>query len=170
MQKTFWFDCETTGLDPKKNSIIQIGGAIEINGSIVETVEYFMRPDPKSIIDARALDVNGKTEKEIMDYPPSIEAICALKDTLSKYVDKYDPEDKFIPAGYNVNFDTGFLREAFLRCGDKYYGSWFFNCPLDVWTLISFAVLYNNLRLPNFKLTTICDFYDIPIPEAHKCR
>jgi DNA polymerase-3 subunit epsilon len=165
--KIFWFDCETTGLDAKKNSIIQIGGVIEIGGVIVERLEYFLRPDPHTVIEPRALEVNGKTEKEIMDYPPAVEAICGLKEVLAKYVNRYDREDKFVAAGFNVNFDIDFLREAFLRVHDKYYGSWFFSCPLDTWTMVSFAILYNNLRLPNFKLTTICDYYGIQIPEAH---
>jgi oligoribonuclease (3'-5' exoribonuclease) len=33
--KIFWFDTETTGLDPVVNSIVQLAAIIEIDGEVV---------------------------------------------------------------------------------------------------------------------------------------
>jgi len=42
MGKVFWFDCETTGIDPRRCAIIQLAGLIEINGKIDEKVNLLV--------------------------------------------------------------------------------------------------------------------------------
>lgn len=160
-------DTETTGLDAKKNSLIQIAGIVEINGQLCEEVNLLMRPPGDSIIDQEALKVNGRTVKEMLDFPPADQFVSSFSKILSKYIDRYDTTDKFVCAGYNVNFDIGFLREAFVKAGDPYYGSWFFNVPLDIWTFIAIMVLKKDLRLKNYKLTTVCEHYRIQLEKAH---
>ena len=165
--KIFWFDTETTGLDPHKNAMIQLGAIVEINGQIKEELMFLFKPYPEAEIDDRALQVNNRSKKEIMGFPDCTIALQGLKKKLSKYVNKYNKNDKFICAGFNVGFDIGFLRRTFERCGDNYFGSWFFNAPLDVWTVVSMAILKLGLRLPNYKLVTICDYFNIPILSEH---
>ena len=81
----------------------------------------------------------------------------------------YDRDDKFIAAGFNVNFDLDFLRETWFATGGKYGpGSWIFNCPIDVRTTVAEAIGWDKLRLPNFKLGTVCEYYGVELGEdAH---
>lgn len=167
MGKIFWFDTETTGLDPQRNALIQIAGIIEVNGIVKERLELLVRPPKGTYIDKAALKVNKRTVEELMDFPDARVSLVGLKKTLGKYIDKFNKKDKFVPAGFNVNFDIGFLRQMFVRCGDKYYGSWFYNCPIDVWTLVGQAIAMRGLWLPNYKLTTCCDYFGIDIEHAH---
>lgn len=166
--KIFWFDTETTGLDPKQNAMIQLAGIVEVNGEVVDEFEILFRPWKNAILDDRALEINGRSVKELMTFPTLDIGVLGLKKKFDRWVSKYDKEDKFICAGYNVAFDKGFLREAFYRCGDLYgIGSYCFNCSLDIWALVSLAILHDNLRLPNYKLTTLCDYYKIKLKDAH---
>jgi len=165
--KIFWADTETTGLDPKRNSLIELAGIIEIDGEIKEDIRLLFRPIGGRSINPEALKTNGRTLKELAGFPAPWEGVLNLKKTLGKYVDKYDPNDKFVVAGYNVGFDVGFIRETFLYCGDKYYGSWFFNTPLDVWTVVAFFVGFMKLRLPNYKLGTVCKHFGVKLKDAH---
>ena len=165
--KIFWADTETLGLDPKRSSMVQLAGLIEINGEVVDHVNLTMSPMVGSFIDKEALKVNGRKIRDIMKYKPSIFLVDELKKKLGEHVDKYDIDDKFVIAGYNVNFDIGFIRQTFMETGDKYYGSWFVNAPLDVWTTVALAYLKKNLRLPNYKLVTVCHHYGITIKKAH---
>jgi DNA polymerase III epsilon subunit-like protein len=85
---------------------------------------------------------------------------------LDTYVDKYNKNDKFIPVGYNVNFDIGFLREFFLKNGNKYYGSYFDYHFLDGMALTFFMRYIGKLNLENYRLETSCKHYGIEI-NAH---
>lgn len=168
MRKVFWLDTETTGLNAKENSMIQLAGLIEIDGVVKRSVNILFRPLKLKKIDPVALQVNGRTVEEIEKFPPAQIGIAQLKAILKKYVNPFDKDDKFVPAGYNVNFDLDFLRETWAVVGDKYGpGSFLFNCPYDVRTDASKLILYKEMRLKNYKLITVCDCCGIDIGKAH---
>lgn len=166
MSKIAWIDTETTGLNPKTNALIQLSGLIEVDGSVKESFDFFLRPWNGAVVEPEALAVNGRSIDEISNFQDHILVIHQFRTLLSKYANKYDKDDKFVFAGYNPNFDIGFLRETFLKAGDNYYGSWFFNCPLDVATIVAEKVV-SGLRLPNYKLVTVCEHYSIGLEDAH---
>jgi len=112
--KIFWFDTETTGLDPHRCGIHQISGLVEINGSIAEEFNLHLNPLPCTV-EPRALAVSGKTEKVMEDSPPFTEGYKTLKKIFERYIDKFDKEDKFFVGGYNVRFDIDFLAVAWKR-------------------------------------------------------
>ena len=143
---------------------------IEVEGEVVDKFEILFKPLPGKEIHLEALEVNGRTPEELLKFPhPSI-GLRALKTRLSRYVDKYNPSDKMIVAGYNVAFDADFLRQLYLSLGDKYYGSWFFSPMLDVYTYVAEAVAKKKLRLPNYKLVTVCKAFNIEAEGAHDAK
>jgi len=90
---------------------------------------------------------------------------------LDAYVDPFDKRDKMIIMGYKVGFDSDFLRAAFKRMGGdmaKYgFGSRFVSgCQVDVSSLVGVLVAYHGLRLLNYKLSTVCEHFKIPL-DAH---
>jgi DNA polymerase-3 subunit epsilon len=149
--------------------MIQLAALIEIDGSVREKINLNFRPVPGRSIEAEALEVNKKTEAEIMAYPPLQIGIMSLKKTLAKYVCRYDKNDKFVPAGFRVDFDCEFIREAFYLSGDQYgIGCWFFNCSIDIRSYVGQANCMRGLRLPTYKLVTICAHYGIELEKiAH---
>jgi len=164
--KVFYMDTETTGLDSKKNDIIQLGYIVEINNEIKEKGKINIQPFSYDNIETSALEVNKITIEEMKTFDTPQIAYIKITNFLGKYVNKYDKTDKFIPAGYNVKFDTDFLRELFIKNGDKYYGSYIDYHFIDGMALV-FAKRYaGKLDLPNYKLETVAKHYGIEI-NAH---
>ena len=106
-------DIETTGLDPKRHSIIEIG-AIDFNNP----TNYFngrCRIWTGAEVDLTALQVNGFTLREIQD-----QKILSQEELISDFKTWTDSiEDKTI-AGQNVDFDISFLVESTRRTGKEF--------------------------------------------------
>lgn len=163
--KLFFADCETTGLDNRKNEAFQFSFIIEIDGEVKLEKDMKFRPTEGCAVSREALEITGKTIDELKGYPDQRTAYNELIAILGQYVNKFDKKDKFVWIGQNAPFDTGFMRAFFARQGDKYFGSWFF-MPAD---LISLAVACKAKGLINpadFKLGTLCALFDIEL-DAH---
>lgn len=164
--KIFYFDLETTGTNPGKNGIHQISGMIEIDGKVMEEFDFHVKPNPRAIFEDTALAVAGVTKEQIMSYPEMGVVYNQLVTMLSKYVDKYDKNDKFFLCGYNnAAFDNQFLRGFFLQNGDMYFGSWFWSNSIDVMVLSTVYLSTKRAAMENFKLSTVAATIGIDVKE-----
>ncbi len=103
-------DVETTGLDPRRNSICDIG-AIELIRN--QTFESICQIRPDAEITKEAMEVNGYTEAQLRDSrKPSLEK--AIRDF------HYWLGNKGVLVGENPSFDQGFLMEAMRVYGLDY--------------------------------------------------
>lgn len=161
--KRCWIDTETTGIDPMRHSIIQIGMIIEIDGMEVEGRDYRLRPIPGRVIEPKALAVNGLTEEEITSYPDAAKVMEEIKETLGRHVSKYDHMDKYLFMAYNARFDADFLRQTFLSLGDKYFGSWFWTPPIDVMAVAADVLQRARPGMANFRLTSVAEWLGINV-------
>ena len=166
MKKILYFDTETTGLDPVKQDIIQIAGIIVIDGIVQEEFEFKVKPFSFDNISQEALDVHGYNVENLKTFPEPHEVHCQLIDIFSKYVDRYDTNDKFTPAGYNVHFDMDFLQQFFIKNNDVYFGSWMNWKKVDPLPLLHYLDFCGRISLPNYKLSTVCQHFGIEI-KAH---
>lgn len=158
-------DTETTGTDPKVNALVQVAGILEIDNEVVKEFNILMHPFDQQIIEDSALQVIGKTLEEILDYgPPELE-YQSFKESIGKHIDQFDKKDKAWIVGYNSHFDDAFLREWFIRCGDKYYGSFFHWPPIDVAVLSAMEYLDKKHKLQNFQLMTVAKSMEIEVDE-----
>lgn len=164
-RKIFFVDVETTGREFMVHDIIQLGGLIEINGKIVEEINFNCQPYNYSTIQTAALEVNKTTIEDLKTYQTPQTAHRKLKQTLEKYVDKYDKNDKFNLSGYNVGFDADFLRQFFSKSYDRYYGSLIDYHKLDVLSLVFILVFKGYLELENYKLKTVANHFGIKYEE-----
>ena len=109
-------DIETTGMEPKKNSILSIGALDFENPE--NTFYGECRTDDGAEVSNIALKINGFTKEQINDpKKPASEQL--LKDFV-KWAKKL--KDRTI-AGDNIWFDIGFLKENFRKRKMK----WVFN-------------------------------------------
>ena len=166
-RKILWIDTETTGLIPGKNAMIQLAALLVINGSVKEEINLLCRPFKGAVIEQSALDINKRTKEDIMIYPTLVYQISVFKDIIDNYINKYDKNDKFVIAGYNVRFDIGFLRDGFNIVGDKYFGSRFFSAPIDVMTIVALCISQKQLRLRNYQLKSVSDKFHVSLDDAH---
>lgn len=142
MKKVF-IDVETTGLSDWRNSIHQLAGLIEIDGSVVDKFNYYIRPRredeqyryAKSGKDTWETAFSFKTitiEQVLNNEFSQAEAYEDFTALLAKHVDKFDKADKAYFLAYNSPFDNGFVRNFFKQNGDNYFGSWFHNPDICV--------------------------------------
>lgn len=165
-KKVFWLDVETTGLDAQKQDIIQLAYMIEIDGETKMEGNLFVQPFSYENISQDALDVHGTTIEQLKSYQKPQQAYTELCNILSRYIDKYDRTDKFQPAGYNTRFDLDFLKQFFIKNNDKYFGSWFNYKTIDPLAVLYFLDGMGDISLPNYKLGTVCNHFEIAI-DAH---
>lgn len=134
--KLLLIDIETTGLDCKTDSIREIGGIVKID---------------------------GKIKKRFLFKTNIYNNLISILDT---YCNKYDKNDKFYFVAYNARFDSDFIRELFLKNGNKFYGSYFNSPFIDVLQLVARKLMGKKKQPENFKLGTIAKYYNIPCNES----
>ncbi len=151
-----FYDLETTGTDPRKHSIHQIAGIIEVDGVIAEKFDLKTRPHPKAIYEPAAMRICGVTEAQLRRYPKMGLVHKVFIKMLEKYISKFDKKDKAHRVGFNNNsFDDVFLGKWFLQNDDDFMMSWFYPDSLDVMTLASQYLLDRRAAMPSFKLKRV---------------
>ena len=101
LQDFVCIDLETTGLNPKKDRIIEIGAVKVRDGKIAETFQQLI--NPKQQLEERVELLTGITYKELEGKPAIQDVLPALKEFLG--------EDVLL--GHRVLFDYSFLKRAF---------------------------------------------------------
>ena len=87
--KILFIDTETGGLNPKESALIQLSGIVRIDKKDVEEFNFFIKPFAGSEVNAKALEVQGRTEKELETekYRPEKEVYTDFKKILDRYID-----------------------------------------------------------------------------------
>lgn len=93
-------DLETTGLDPKRDKIIEIGAVKVINGEITEQMETFVNPHRK--LEARIVELTGILDEQLSDAPD-------ITEVLQGFIDFIGQE---MLLGHSVLFDYSFVKKA----------------------------------------------------------
>ena len=170
--KIMFYDIETTGLYSSNCAIHQISGAItELKGqneplSVLEHFNFKVRPFNGKRIYPSALEVGGVTYDTIASYPEPKAVYGQLIAIIKRHVNKFDPDDKMFLAGYNnLHFDNDFLRQWFVDCGDRYFGSYFWSNALDVMAEAGKVLMNIRPYMPNFKLGTVAKTFGIKFDE-----
>lgn len=91
------FDIETSGLNPKKDKIIEIGAVKYKNNEIIDEFNYLI--DPKVKLNKIITDVTGLTDEDLIG-----------KDTIDEILPKFlDFIEDYTIIGHNVKFDYDFI-------------------------------------------------------------
>lgn len=131
-------DFETTGFDPKRNEIIQIGA---IKFEKAKMVDQFARYAKASeAIPRRITQITGITDETVKDAPAIKESLLQLRDFIGDYP----------LVAHNATFDLKFLIENFRRYNITYP-------PLVVIDSLTLARKYIH-ETKNHKLTTLKQF------------
>jgi DNA polymerase-3 subunit epsilon len=155
--KRCFIDVETTGLDSIKNGIHQIAMVIEIDGIVARKEDIKVKPFADDIIVQESLDVSGVKSEDFKtdEYVLPVLAYSKIFKLLTSYIDKYDKADKFHFVGYNVFFDWRWMWNWFEKCGDDYFGSYFFYPPRCVMERAGWELEDVRPNMKNFKLHTV---------------
>lgn len=165
-------DIETTGLDPKFDSIIEIGAIRYQNGKEIGRFSELVKPDAYYCLDKE--DIKQTSDYCVVDGEPiqyinsfitdltgitnkMIENARDEKDVLKDF-DGFLSEDIII--GHNVNFDINFLYDAFEYNLDK---------PLSNNFVDTMRIARRILKeLKHHRLRDIAEYYKINYEGAHR--
>jgi len=168
VEKIFFYDLETTDVKKSTLGIHQISGAIMIEGEVKETFNFKVCPHEGFSYTEEALAIGKVTLESLQSHPKEPEIYQQIVAILSKYVDKYDKQDKFHLAGYNISsFDNEIFRGFFKRNNDNYFGSWFWADCIDLYPILSFRLRKKRYQLVDFKLQTIAAILGIIVEEEN---
>ncbi len=142
------FDLETTGLDPVKNEIIEIG-AMKIESGEVRGV-FNKLVNPGAPLPSEIVNITGITDEMLKDAP-------SIRDVLPEFLE-------FIGASamiaHNADFDMPFIREKLKSNLGKNLGN------RSICTLMLSRILLPNLE--NHKLHTVAGYFKIPVYARHR--
>ena len=162
----FWFDTETGGLNAGTNPILTLAGMVEVNGEIKEEFYFKMKPLPGQIINEQALAVNKITREEIQTFEDPHVVLNKLNMIMGKYSSRYN---KMSPGGHNVDFDMKMLQAFYKGCGNNYLHNFLDYHKIDTMTLAVLLKKKGYINVPNVKLGTLTQYYNIPL-DAHNAQ
>ena len=166
--KLLYLDTETTGLTDN-SAIVQIAGAIEIDNEVVEWFNIRCKPHEGADISESALKTIGLTIEELNQEQEPEQALKELEKVFSKYIDRYNKNDKLIMICHNYPFDFRMLYNFYSRLNNKFMGS-FIDFKLNVCTLNlvkSLQVMGILPILENNRLETWCRYFGVTLENAH---
>lgn len=163
------FDCETGGLDPKKNPITQYAAVI-LDGSTLKELdrfETFVKPYGDLTIEKQALD---STMVKMSDVNSGMN----LKNFVSTAIEFWESHrvkcrikemGRLVPVGHNVTFDISFINHALKLENKKSMNEWMFPNFIDTWGLAKLAWCVTKDEKTN--LTASCEKAGIRLTDAH---
>lgn len=145
-------DLETTGLDPYKSEIIEIGAVIFNPENLNTKQEISVKVKPVHGCDPRAAAVNGYNEEEWKDA-------LSIKEVLKSLAPKWQGASFM---SYNVTFDWSFMAQAYREIGT--------NDPFHYHRFDLMTMAWNHLPLgSSISLKNVCSALGIPPePTVHR--
>lgn len=161
----FFFDTETTGLDPEVHEIIQIAGILtDPEYNLIKEAKANLMPRDWTKASPEALQVNGVNPATWKaTYPNTGMAL----DRIYSFIFNNVPDgEKIGLVGYNVEFDIGFLKSLMRKENRKFYFS--LKYTLDVMQMVQFWATVTGVELgSSYKLVDICAKLGIDNGDAH---
>lgn len=156
-QPLAFVDVETTGTDPDKHEIIELGVVVaRLKGDTLEVVDTLdIKITPTRLHDAEdiALRINGYNEADWL-------FATSLPDAMKVFAKKVDGA---VFVAHNMTFDHSFIDRAFKTTGIE--NTMHFQ-KLDTISL-AFGVLHNADDLGKLSLKALCEQFGIENKKAH---
>lgn len=142
------FDLETTGFDRFNDQIIDIGAVKVVDGVIKEKFASLVKPTIR--ISQQITDLTNITNG-MVENAPAIEPVL---------IDFYNFAKDSVLCGHNmIGFDLDFVKRYESQLDIE-----FDNELLDTYKL----AIKKGVRSRNFKLGTLCEYFDISLVGAHR--
>lgn len=157
-----FIDLETTGFDPDKHEIIELGGIIArqvpVAGrgpklEVLEEFEFKVKPEHLETADPEALRINSYNDADWLFAPSLMEVIKIVQEKTANC----------IMVGQNVSFDWKFLEAGFKKIGlqnKMHYHK------LDLIPMV-FAKTYHDDKLKYYNLQGLAEYYGVKNDKAH---
>ena len=165
-REVIWTDCETGGVDENVCALVQLSAIIEIDGEMVDEIDLKMKPVPGKKIEAKALELQGRTMADIAAF----EDPRACFDRFRKFLARRpaSKQNRYIMGGYNADFDCRFISEWYKDMSGGSYAYWDYLqfSPVDPIGILRAMRHYGIIDIPDTKLGTVCKYFNIEL-DAH---
>lgn len=141
-------DVETTGTGRCMDKIVEVS-ALKFDENFILCKQYSTLINPQRPIKPKATAVNHITDDMVKNAPLFSQIRSQFQDFIS---------DCNI-AGYNLRFDLEFLYHAGIDLNENVY-------YYDVYELAESKI--PETKIDNYKLSTVCEYYDITLTNAHR--
>lgn len=161
------FDCETGGLNPQKNPIIEIALYV-INNDLEYVAEYetLVKPYGDLIYTPQAMEVHKIPMEQILSEGKDIKLVVKEMIDFIKPL-KLGKFAKPIFVGHNIyKFDGPYLESVFSFCGKSMFDVVENHYEDTMW--IARKKWGNKEQIANFQLTTCCNKVGIEFVQAHR--
>lgn len=153
-------DVETTGLDPDKHEIIELGlvlvrqkGGEGKDFEVIDEIDFKIKPERIEDADPQSLKVNGYDASQWIFANSLPEAMKAFSEKTKDAI--------FV--AHNLTFDNAFVEKAFQKTG---IANQMFYPKIDTISL-AYAKLHGNLKVEKFRLQKLCEYFGIQNSNAH---
>jgi len=153
-------DVETTGSDPQLHEVVEIG-AVLLEADSLEPVQQFrsfVRPEQFQNADPRALSIHGLSAEKLKTAPSAQEVV-------SRFVDEFGLD--YIFCGWNIAFDTQFLRSLFRKVEKKALFDAIDYHKVDLWSLLELAWVSGLYPQEPKSLADVCQTLHIERSALH---
>lgn len=139
------FDCETTGLDPKKDTIIELG-AVKLVGN-QKVARYHQLFNPQIPLSEKVIEITGITDDMLVNQPTLAE----------KFGDFLEFIKGSILVAHNLSFDYNFIYYAAKKLEKEVSNK-------GICTLLLAQYLFPRPQIQEYKRNP----YATPMPNSHK--
>lgn len=144
-------DVETSGLDPRRHRLLQVGVVVvDGDGAVIDRWSSLVRPRHLWWYRVGPTHLHGITRRAVVRAPRATEVLARLADSI----------DGAVFVAHNAAFDVAFLRAAAARAGVS------LPIPSALCTLRLSRGLDPERRLSH-RLGDICQRYDIHLMRPH---
>ena len=165
-------DFKVSGYDENHHGIIQMGGIIDMDSTIVDTFSIQCKPCMMDRYSEKILARHNLTWDEWMDDPERLkpdEAMLKLLSYFEKHVNMRDSRDKFQFIGYHSEkHPMKFLRSFFGKNGNKHFDLYFWFPSIDLKYIAAFILEDERYRFPNLELETVAYYFGFDIDEKER--
>ena len=149
-------DLETTGLDPLKHEIVEIGLVLVTQPEleIIDTFDIKIKPENLTLADPKALEINGYNHNEWLQA-------SSLKEAMGIYLSKVKGT---IFCAHNITFDLPFIKQACIKTNLDFTPDYHcIDIPSLAWSK------FRNSELEGLNLSKLAEFMGLkPEPETHR--
>lgn len=146
------FDTETTGLNPSRDRIIELGAVLFENGKAVKKFETLVNPGV--LIPARVTAVNHITNNMLKNAPNEDVVYSQFAEFMKDVFN-----EQTVICAHNAKFDMNFLSETLMRLG--------YNANINYIDTLDFS-RKKIIGLYNYKQDTVAHYFDIINEQAHR--
>ena len=142
-------DLETTGLDVRRDRIIQIGAVVMLGSEILESPRIDLMVNPEVPIPPVSTRIHGLGDDDVAAAESFADCAESLQELLMGRV----------VVGHHIDFDLAVLRHEAARIGVPWYN------PVS----LDLALLVGALQpaLPDFGLENICEWLGVDVRGRH---